>query len=266
MEAFSRKNGELHAEEVALSRIAREVGTPCYVYSADHITRRFREFDEVFSGLPHLVCFAMKANSNLAVLRLLGNLGSGVDVVSAGELFRAVEAGVPADRIVFAGVGKTVEEIIMAMKRGILMFNVESAGELDEINRVAESYGRKAPIALRVNPDVDPQTHPYISTGLRTSKFGIPIQEAVSAYAEAKALAHVRVIGVDCHIGAQLTKLRPFADALARVAALVRELRDAGHAALRARRHVHVLDDERAQVAAVALRVEHGHAAAHPAM
>ncbi|HJM43782.1 MAG TPA: diaminopimelate decarboxylase, partial [Nitrospinota bacterium] len=163
MGIFGYKAGELACEGVSLREVAEGVGTPCYVYSADHITRRFREFDEAFSGFPHLVCFAMKANSNLAVLRLLSNLGSGVDVVSAGELYRAVEAGVPADRIVFAGVGKTVDEIIMAMKRGILMFNVESAGELDEINRVAESFGRKAPVALRVNPDVDPQTHPYIS-------------------------------------------------------------------------------------------------------
>jgi diaminopimelate decarboxylase len=228
MGIFGYKAGELACEGVSLREVAEGVGTPCYVYSADHITRRFREFDEAFSGFPHLVCFAMKANSNLAVLRLLSNLGSGVDVVSAGELYRAVEAGVPADRIVFAGVGKTVDEIIMAMKRGILMFNVESAGELDEINRVAESFGRKAPVALRVNPDVDPQTHPYISTGMKKSKFGIDISGAVDEYRRAAAMPWIEVVGIHSHIGSQITATGPFEAAAGKVADLVGRLRGEG--------------------------------------
>ncbi|MBI2880120.1 MAG: diaminopimelate decarboxylase [Candidatus Tectomicrobia bacterium] len=228
MDVFTYKNGELACEDVPLRDIVEQVGTPCYVYSSEHLTRQFRAFDEAFSGLPHLVCFAMKANSNLAVLRLFGTLGGGIDVVSGGEIYRAVRAGIPADRIVFAGVGKTVDEIIMAMKRSILMFNVESPGELDEINRVAESFERKAPVALRVNPDVDPKTHPYISTGLKKSKFGIDIHAAVDEYRRAAELPWIEVVGVHCHIGSQITTTGPFADAAGKVAALVGRLREEG--------------------------------------
>ncbi len=228
MGVFAYKNGELACEDVLLRDIVERVGTPCYVYSAGHLTRQFLAFDEAFSDLPHLICFAMKANSNQAVLRLLGNLGGGIDVVSGGELYRALEAGIPADRIVFAGVGKTVEEIIMAMKRGILMFNVESSEELDEINRVAESFERKAPVALRVNPDVDPKTHPYISTGLKMSKFGIDINAAADVYHRAAEMPWIEVVGVHSHIGSQITTTGPFEDAAGKVADLAGRLREQG--------------------------------------
>jgi diaminopimelate decarboxylase len=228
VEAFTYKNGELACEEVPVRLIAERVGTPCYVYSSTHITQQFLTFDEAFSDLPHLVCYAMKANSNLAVLRLLSNLGSGVDVVSGGELFRAVQAGIPPERIVFAGVGKTVDEIIYAMKQGILMFNVESAEELDEINRVAESFEKKAPVALRVNPDVDPKTHPYISTGMKKSKFGIDMETALEQYQRSADLPWIEVVGIHSHIGSQITSTGPFEDAAGRVADLVERLRAQG--------------------------------------
>lgn len=228
METFCYKNGELMCESVLLREVAERVGTPCYVYSAEHITRQFMDFDKAFVNLPHIICFAMKANSNLAILRLLGNMGSGIDVVSAGELYRALQAGIPAERIVFAGVGKSVDEIIVAMKRGILMFNVESSQELDEINRVAEGFGRKAPVALRVNPEVDPKTHPYISTGMKKSKFGIDIQTALDEYRRAAEFPWIEVLGVHSHIGSQITTTGPFEDATERVLDLVSQLRSAG--------------------------------------
>ena len=228
VETFCYQDGELMCESVLLREVVEQVGTPCYVYSADHITRRFSDFDGAFADVPHIICFAMKANSNLAILRLLSNLGSGIDVVSAGELYRAIQAGVPADRIVFAGVGKSVDEIIIAMKRGILMFNVESSQELDEINRVAESYGRKASVALRVNPDVDPETHPYIATGMKKSKFGIDIQTALDEYRRAAELPWIDVLGVHSHIGSQITTTGPFEDATERVLELVTRLRSEG--------------------------------------
>ncbi|CAG0973332.1 diaminopimelate decarboxylase [Myxococcaceae bacterium] len=228
-DAFPRRGGVLHAERVALEQIAAEVGTPTYVYSAGALRERYRALDAAFSGRA-TICYALKANMNLAVVRTLVALGAGADVTSGGELFRALRAGADPSRIVYSGVGKTDAEIDAALDAGIRAFNVESRAELRRIDARAGARSRRAPIAFRVNPDVDPETHPYISTGLRTSKFGIPIDEAVDAYAEAKTLQNVRVVGVDCHIGSQLTRVEPFSDALARVRALVSELRGAGHA------------------------------------
>ena len=227
---FQRQDGWLHAEGVSLARIAEEVGTPVYVYSATALAERYDELDAAFAGVPHLIAYSIKSNPNLAVVRTLLNRGAGVDVTSKGELFRALRAGGEASRMVYSGVGKRDDEIEAALEAGIKMFNVESRAELRRIDAMAARRGELAAIAFRVNPDVDPQTHPYISTGLRTSKFGIPFAEAVEAYAEAKTLEHVRAIGVDCHIGSQLTSVQPFADALARISELVRDLRDAGHA------------------------------------
>jgi diaminopimelate decarboxylase len=229
-EAFPRRGGQLCIEGVPIEHIAEAVGTPVYVYSASKIAETYDALDAAFAGSPHTVCYAIKANMNLAVVRLLIARGAGIDVTSGGELFRALRAGGDPARFVYSGVGKTDEEIDSALEAGIKLFNVESRAELRRIDAVAEARGAVAPVAFRVNPDVDPRTHPYISTGLRTSKFGIPIGEAVGAYAEAKALEHVQVVGVDCHIGSQLTSIRPFADALAKLRSLVHELRDAGHA------------------------------------
>jgi len=226
---FQRIDGWLHAEDVPVARIADEVGTPVYVYSASALAEAYDALDACFEGVRHTICYAIKANMNLAVVRTLVCRGAGVDITSGGELFRALRAGADASRILYSGVGKTDAEIDAALDAGIKMFNVESRAELCRLDARAASRGVVAPLAFRVNPDVDPQTHPYISTGLRTSKFGIPIGEAVEAYAEAKALEHVRVIGVDCHIGSQIVSVQPFADALARLRALVLELRDAGH-------------------------------------
>ena len=227
---FPRVDGRLHAEGVPLERIADEVGTPVFVYSATELCRAYDALDAVFGGVRHSICYSIKSNMNLAVVRTLVARGSGIDVTSGGELFRALQAGAEPEKIVYSGVGKRDDEIAAALAAGIKMFNVESRAELRRIDAVAGQHGAQAPVAFRVNPDVDPETHPYISTGLRRSKFGVPWTEAGAAYAEAKALEHVRVIGVDVHIGSQITKVRPFADALARVKALVLELRDAGHA------------------------------------
>jgi diaminopimelate decarboxylase len=226
---FQRTNGWLHAEDVPVARIADEVGTPVFIYSASALAEAYEALDACFEGVRHTICYAIKANMNLAVVRLFTGRGAGVDITSGGELFRALRVGADAGRIVYSGVGKTDAEIDAALAAGIKMFNVESRAELRRIDARAGVRGAIAPLAFRVNPDVDPQTHPYISTGLRTSKFGIPIGEAVEAYAEAKALEHVSVIGVACHIGSQIVSVRPFADALARLRALVLELRDAGH-------------------------------------
>ena len=229
-EAFPRRDGVLCAESVPLSEIAERVGTPAYVYSASALDAGYDALEAAFAGLPHLICYAVKANMNLGVIATLVRRGAGADVTSGGELFRALRAGADPRRIVYSGVGKTDAEIDAALARGIKLFNVESRAELRRIDARAAAAGVRAPLAFRVNPDVDPKTHPYISTGLRTSKFGIPIAEAAAAYAEAKALDHVRVVGVDCHIGSQLTRLEPLSDALARVRALIGELRAAGHA------------------------------------
>ncbi|MFQ5416302.1 MAG: diaminopimelate decarboxylase [Myxococcota bacterium] len=227
---FSRRGGELFVEDVPLSAIAVDVGTPAYVYSASAILEAYDALDAAFASVPHSICYAIKANMNLAVVRLLIARGAGIDVTSGGELFRALRAGVEPGKCVYSGLAKTDDEIAAAVDAGIKQVNVESRAELRRIDAVAGARGVVVPVAFRVNPDVDPKTHPYISTGLRTSKFGIPIAEAVEAYAEAKALEHIKVVGVDCHIGSQLTDVRPFADALTKVRGLVAELRDAGHA------------------------------------
>ena len=228
MHHFQYRGDDLCCEEVPLARIASEVGTPAYVYSHATLTRHFRIFDEAFAEIPHLICFAMKANANLAVLKLFSDLGGGLDVVSGGELFRGTRAGVPAGRIVYAGVGKSRDEIAYALKSDILMFNVESGQELRLIDEVASGMGVKARVAIRVNPDVDPHTHPYISTGLKKSKFGIDIVLALGEYEAAQALPSLQVVGIHQHIGSQITDIRPFVDALAKTAALVKKLRERG--------------------------------------
>jgi diaminopimelate decarboxylase len=214
---FEYRNGEMFAEGVPLKRIAKEVGTPAYVYSLATLKRHFRVFDEAFATVPHIICFSVKANSNIAVLRAFAREGSGFDIVSGGELFRALKAGADPKKIVFSGVGKKKEEIEFALRSGILMFNVESEQELVALNEIAGAIGKKAPISLRINPDVDPQTHPYISTGMKKAKFGVEIKNSIDTYKKAAALPHVEVVGVDCHIGSQLTSVSPFVDALARV-------------------------------------------------
>ena len=210
MDHFNYRNGILHAEDVPLPEIAAEVGTPVYVYSAATLTRHYEVFSEALAGMPHLICFAMKANSNLAVLKLMGSLGAGMDVVSGGEYRRAKAAGVPGERIVFSGVGKTREEMALALEGGIRQFNVESEPELLALDEVARGLGLRAPIAIRVNPDVDAKTHAKIATGKSENKFGIPISKARRVYAEAAAMKGLEVVGIDVHIGSQLTQLAPF--------------------------------------------------------
>ena len=229
MDHFLYKNGQLHAEDLRLSDIAESVGTPFYCYSSATLERHFRLFSEALTPLPHLVCYAVKANSNVAVLRLLGQLGAGMDVVSAGEYLRARAAGVPGERIVFSGVGKTREEMRIALGGGIRQFNVESEPELEALSEVATSMGIEAPIALRVNPDVDARTHEKIATGRKEDKFGVPISRASAIYARAAALPGLRVVGIDMHIGSQLTDLAPFEAAYTKMAALTRQLRAEGH-------------------------------------
>lgn len=228
MHHFQHRGDELYCEDVPIARIADDVGTPVYVYSHATLTRHFQALDDAFSFVPHLICFALKANANLAVLRLFADLGGGLDVVSGGELYRGLAAGVPSERIVFAGVGKTQAEIASALDSGILMFNVESDQELRVISRVAVQRERTARIALRVNPDVDPRTHPYISTGLKQSKFGIDIGQALQEYEAAKTLPGVDVVGIHQHIGSQITTIQPFVDSLARTVSLVERLREQG--------------------------------------
>jgi diaminopimelate decarboxylase len=228
MPHFTYRGDDLYCEELPVRRIADEVGTPAYVYSHAALTHQFRLYDEAFAGVPRLICYAMKANANLAILRLFAKLGGGVDVVSGGELFRALRAGVPPDKIVFAGIGKARDEMAEALRAGILMFNVESSQELRALNEVAGALGTRARVALRINPDVDPKTHPYIATGLKQSKFGIDIALARTEYEAARRLAHLEVVGVHQHIGSQITELAPFVDALAKTAQLVRELRAQG--------------------------------------
>ena len=224
IEAFPRRDGVLHAEGVALTAIVAAHGTPTYVYSRAAIEANFHAYDAAFGAHPHLVCFAVKSNSNLAVLNLLARLGAGFDIVSGGELERVLAAGGEAGRVVFSGVGKSRAEMARALEVGIRCFNVESLPELERLNDVAVAMGQRAPVSLRVNPDVDAKTHPYISTGLKENKFGIAIEDAEAAYLRAAALPGLDVVGVDCHIGSQLTELRPFLDALDRVLALVDKL------------------------------------------
>ncbi len=228
MHDFQYRDGELHCERVSLSRIAKEVGTPCYVYSHTTLVRHYRVFDGAFQSIPHIVAFAMKANSNVAILRLMAREGSGADIVSGGELYRALRAGIPPSKIVFAGVGKSWEEIRYALETDILMFNVESSDELRAIDDVAAEMGRRARVALRINPDIDPQTHPYISTGLKKSKFGISAARALDEFKLASSLQHTEVVGVHKHIGSQLTEVAPFVDALKKVVALVETLKGHG--------------------------------------
>ncbi|MGB9670495.1 MAG: diaminopimelate decarboxylase [Halothiobacillaceae bacterium] len=224
MEAFSRHDGRLYAEGVPLAEVAAAYGTPTYVYSRAAIESKFRAYSDAFGDHPHLVCFAVKSNSNLAVLNLLARLGAGFDIVSGGELERVLAAGGEAGKVVFSGVAKSRAEMARALEVGIRCFNVESLPELERLNEVALAHGKRAPVSLRVNPDVDAKTHPYISTGLKENKFGIAIEDAEAAYLRAAALPGLAVVGVDCHIGSQLTELRPFIDALERVLALVERL------------------------------------------
>lgn len=228
MDHFLYRNGVLHAEDVVLSDIAASVGTPFYCYSTATLTRHFTLFDEALHGMDHLVCFAMKSNSNLAVLKLIGDLGAGIDVVSMGEYLKARAAGVPGERIVFSGVGKTREEMRTALSGGIRQFNVESEPELEALNEVAISMGVKAPIAIRVNPDVDAKTHAKIATGKSENKFGIPIKSAREVYARAAKMEGIDVAGIDVHIGSQLTQLEPFELAFTKVAELTEVLRGDG--------------------------------------
>ena len=228
MDYFNYHDRSLWAEQVPLSRIAEDCGTPCYVYSRATIERHWRAFDSALGAHPHLVCYAVKANSNLAVLNVMARLGSGFDIVSAGELERVLRAGGDPARVVFSGVGKRADEMRRALEVGIKCFNVESEGELERLNQVAAGVGVRAPVSLRVNPDVDAQTHPYISTGLRENKFGIDINDALRVYQRAQALSHIDICGVDCHIGSQLTQLTPFIDALERVLLLVDALAERG--------------------------------------
>jgi diaminopimelate decarboxylase len=222
---FPYRERTLHCEGVSLAALADAVGTPVYVYSTAALLESYRAYERAFAGIPHLVCYSVKANSTLGLIATLARAGAGADIVSGGELYRALRAGVPAGKIIFSGVGKTREEMRDALKAGILMFNVESVSELRALDEVARELGVRAPVGLRVNPDVDPQTHEYIATGLRTSKFGIPYERAVAAYEEAARLPGLEIVGVDMHIGSQLTKAAPFHDAVARIVALVGELR-----------------------------------------
>ncbi|MCJ7653369.1 MAG: diaminopimelate decarboxylase [Actinobacteria bacterium] len=225
MNDFIYKDGVLHCEELRVADIAEKVGTPFYLYSKNTLVRHFQAVDRAFSETPHLVCFSVKANSNVAILRLLAKEGAGADVVSAGELYRALKAGIEPGKIVFAGLGKTAAEIEYALKQGILMFNVESSQELMLINQIAQNLGMQAPIALRVNPDVDPKTHPYIATGLKQSKFGLPLKEAMAEYEVAQKLPGLNPVGVHQHIGSQILESGPFESSVQKVANLAKSLR-----------------------------------------
>jgi diaminopimelate decarboxylase len=228
MHHFQYRGDELYCESVPVRQIAAQVGTPCYIYSSETLQQHFTVFDGAFRGMPHLTCYSVKANGNLAILKLFAGLGGGADIVSGGELFRARQAGIPAERIVYSGVGKTNAEIDYALRENILMFNIESAQELEVINSRAARSGARARIALRVNPDVDPKTHPYISTGLKKNKFGIDIEQSLKSYERAKNLDHIEVLGIDCHIGSQLTETGPFIEALTRLKLLISRLGEIG--------------------------------------
>ncbi len=228
MHDFQYKNNVLHCEDVSIQDLAHAVGTPFYLYSHRTLTNHYRVFDEAFAEIPHLICYAVKASSNLALLKIFINNGAGLDIVSGGELFRGIKAGVDPAKVVYSGVGKTIDEIDAAIGAGILMFNVESSQELELINSRAEQLGIRAGIALRVNPDVNPETHPYISTGLRENKFGINIKESLEQYRQAAKLPGLDIKGVSCHIGSQITKVSPFVDALEILKTLIGELRREG--------------------------------------
>jgi diaminopimelate decarboxylase len=228
MNYFEYRENELWCEEVPVAEIAEQVGTPFYLYSIRTLKRHFDVFDSAFNALPHIVCFSVKANSNLAILKIFINEGAGVDIVSGGELYRALRAGVDPGKVVYSGVGKREDEIRFALESDILMFNVESSQELEVINSCAEAMKKKARISLRVNPDVDPLTHPHISTGLKKNKFGIDIERSLDEYRRAMKLKYVDIVGVDCHIGSQITEVSPFADALDRLKDLIFLLRRDG--------------------------------------
>jgi len=228
MNHFEYRDQTLHCEDVPLPLIAEAVGTPFYLYSAATLSRHFQAMDQAFADIPHVTCFAVKSCSNIAILNLFGALGGGADIVSGGELFRALTAGIDPGKIVYSGVGKTPEELRYALKSKIFMFNVESIQELTTLQEVAHELGVKAPVALRINPDVDPKTHAYISTGLAKNKFGLPIEQAAAVYAEAKAMDHIEVVGVSCHIGSQLTTVAPFVESINKVIAFVKRLAGEG--------------------------------------
>ena len=228
MHDFQYKKDELHCEGVPISAIADSVGTPFYLYSHNTLLNHFKVFDSAFSSVQHLVCFSVKANSNIAVLKTFINQGGGVDIVSGGELFRALMAGADPKKIVYSGVGKRVDEIEFALQTGILMFNIESTQELEVIDSVAGKLGNKARISFRINPDIDPKTHPYISTGLKENKFGIDIKKSLEEYRHAKQLKNIDIVGIDCHIGSQITEVGPFVDTLNRIKELVLELQKEG--------------------------------------
>ena len=228
MDHFTYRDNQLFVENVAIDAIVKQHGSPCYIYSRATLERHWNAFNNAFGSHAHLICYAVKANSNLGVLNVLARLGSGFDIVSIGELERVLQAGGDAKKVVFSGVGKREDEIRAALKIGIRCFNIEVLGELERINQVAGELGVRAPVSFRVNPDVDAQTHPYISTGLKENKFGIAIEEALEAYQAAAALPNIDVVGVDCHIGSQLTQTRPFLDALDKVLLLIDKLHEHG--------------------------------------
>jgi len=228
MHYFEYKNGELYCEEVPIKKILEDVGTPVYIYSAKTIRRHYKVFEKSFSNIDHLICYSVKANSNIAIISLLKQLGSGADIVSAGELKRALKAGIDPKKIVFSGVGKTPEEIEFALLADILMFNVESLEELETLGEIAKKLEKKAPFALRINPDIDPQTHPYIATGIKRSKFGIPEEFVIEAYKKAKENPYLYPIGIDAHIGSQITSISPFVSALSRLKKIWEELINLG--------------------------------------
>ena len=225
MHHFQYKRNKLWAEAVSVQEIADQVGTPCYIYSQATLKHHFKIFDQAFSKISHLTCYALKANSNLTLLRLFGRLGGGADIVSGGDLYRALKAGIPPERIVYSGVGKTAEEIRYALKEKILLLNIESPEELKLVDEIAGRMKKKAPIGIRVNPDIDPKTHPYISTGLKKNKFGINIQQSLEEYRLAKTLSHIAIVGVDCHIGSQLLATQPFLEAIQKLKKLIAQLR-----------------------------------------
>lgn len=228
MNYLDYRQNNLFVEQLPAAQIAKKYGTPCYIYSRAVLERQWKAFDDAFSGLPHLICYAVKANSNIAILNILARLGSGFDIVSMGELRRVLAAGGEPGKIVFSGVGKREDEILAALETGIRCFNIEACGELDRINLLAGQLGVKASVSFRVNPDVDAKTHPYISTGLKENKFGIGIDVALNEYRRAANMPNIKVAGIDCHIGSQLTEIKPFIDALDRVLALVEVLRFEG--------------------------------------
>jgi len=225
MNHFQLKNNELFCEEISIKNLAEEWGTPLYIYSHSTLCHHFRTFDSAFQGYPHLICFSVKANSNLAILRTFIKEGGGGDVVSGGEIFRCLEAGIDPKKIVYSGVGKTKPEIDFALKTGILMFNIESTQELNLINQQAKSLNTKAPVSFRINPDIDPKTHPYISTGLKKNKFGIDISQALNKYKLAQSLENIEIVGISCHIGSQITETAPFVESLRKVKDLIKKLK-----------------------------------------